>query len=496
MDSQALIILFICLGIPTFVIWQHRCRRSSLPYPPGPSPKWLIGNLFDMPSSSSWLRYSEWGKQYGEITYVNVFGKPVVILNSLEACKELLERRGTTGSGRPYITMIEMMGSSKEITPQQDTPVWRYQRRLTQSAFGPLAAGQYHSLQERHTALFLKKMLDPESDCTTELRYAMGKSLFAITYGLPPEVHFDEFMRMSDVLLDSFLEAIIPGRYLVETIPILRFVPSWFPGAGFKRYADYVKEISERHAAVYFDLVKDEMAAGSAPASFVAKCLEAQAAGELKSSLKSSDAEQEAVKWAAATMYLAGIHTTHQTITKFLTAMQLYPEVQRKAQEEIFHVVGVERLPTIADRQSLPYVNAVITETMRWHPSVATGIPHRMTKDDEYKGYCIPKDTTVIYNAWNLSLQAEDGSPLETPEAFVPERFLPASPARPLDPSDYVFGFGRRICPGRYIGEDMVFLMVVSLLATFTVSGPPDQDGKEVVLRVEWTGDDAVSWPC
>lgn len=175
--------------------------------------------------------------------------------------------------------------------------------------------------------------------------------------------------------------------------------------------------------------------------------------------------------------------------------MQLYPDVQRKAQEEIAQLLGTDRLPTIADRESLPYVNAVITETMRWHPSVATGIPHRVTQDDVYKGYFIPKDTTVIFNAWNLSLQAEDGTPLENPDAFIPERFLPSSSSRPLDPSDYVFGFGRRICPGRYIAEDIIFLMVSNLLAAFTVSAPLGEDGKEAALEVEWTGEDAVSWP-
>lgn len=492
----ALLVLVICVGFPSLWVVLSRRGRRQLPYPPGPSPKWLIGNLLDMPSHSAWLRYSDWGKHYGEITYVSVFGRPIVILNSLAACKELLEKRGAIASGRPYITMIEMTGSSKEITPQQETPFWRYQRRVTYSAFGPRAAGQYHPLQEKHTVDFLKRMLDSEVDCSTELRYSMGKSLFSVTYGLPPEVHFDEFMRMSDVILDAFLEAIIPGRFLVETIPLLRYVPSWLPGAGFKRFANFVNDSSVRHAAIYFDLVKKEMAHGLAPASFVANCLEAQAASEdLKSSLNSAEAEEDAVKWAAATMYLAGIHTTHQTLTKFLTAMQLYPDAQRKAQEEITKVLGADRLPTIADRESLPYVNAVITETMRWHPSVATGIPHRMTQDDVYKGYFIPKDTTVIFNAWNLSLQAEDGTPLENPDAFVPERFLPRSSSRPLDPSDYVFGFGRRICPGRYIAEDIIFLMVSNLLAAFTVSAPLGEDGKEVAFEVEWTGEDAVSWP-
>ena len=80
--------------------------------------------------------------------------------------------------------------------------------------------------------------------------------------------------------------------------------------------------------------------------------------------------------------------------------MQLYPEVQKKAQDEILRVVGTGRLPQVADRDSLPYVGAVITETMRLHPSVAVGIPHRMTKDDTYKGE-IPRTPPLHYEYKN-----------------------------------------------------------------------------------------------
>ena len=76
-------------------------------------------------------------------------------------------------------------------------------------------------------------------------------------------------------------------------------------------------------------------------------------------------------------------------MAKFLTAMQPYPEAQKAAQEELDRVVGVDRLPDIIDQDDLPYLNALIKETMRWHPSVAIGIPHRLTQDEIYKGLTI-----------------------------------------------------------------------------------------------------------
>lgn len=67
-------------------------------------------------------------------------------------------------------------------------------------------------------------------------------------------------------------------------------------------------------------------------------------------------------------MYVAGTDTTSHSIRWFFLAMLLHPEVQEKAQEEIKRVIGTTRMPTHADRKSLPYVNAVVDETLRWEP--------------------------------------------------------------------------------------------------------------------------------
>ena len=97
--------------------------------------------------------------------------------------------------------------------------------------------------------------------------------------------------------------------------------------------------------------------------------------------------------------------------------MALYPEVQKKAQAEIDTVVGPNRLPDFHDRPSLPYINAVVKELLRWNLvgplglpfviiMVATiltcseGIPHMSTNYDEYNGFFIPKGTVMIGNSW------------------------------------------------------------------------------------------------
>lgn len=80
--------------------------------------------------------------------------------------------------------------------------------------------------------------------------------------------------------------------------------------------------------------------------------------------------------------------------------MVLFPEVQKKAQAELDAVVGTSRFPDFSDRDSLPYINAVIMECLRWHNVAPMGVPHRSLEDDVYKDYYIPKGSTVSVNVW------------------------------------------------------------------------------------------------
>ena len=78
--------------------------------------------------------------------------------------------------------------------------------------------------------------------------------------------------------------------------------------------------------------------------------------------------------------------------------MMLFPDIQRKAQEEIDMVVGTDRLPSFDDRASLPYVDAIVKEVFRWHPILPMIFPHVSSRDDVYNGMFIPKGSIVISN--------------------------------------------------------------------------------------------------
>lgn len=99
--------------------------------------------------------------------------------------------------------------------------------------------------------------------------------------------------------------------------------------------------------------------------------------------------------------------------------MAMFPEAMKAAQKELDAVVGTHRLPDFSDRPSLPYINALIKECMRWQGIAnlgkykanirilggmnlfdSIGLAHSLSEDDEYEGYFIPKGTIVMGNTW------------------------------------------------------------------------------------------------
>ena len=95
----------------------------------------------------------------------------------------------------------------------------------------------------------------------------------------------------------------------------------------------------------------------------------------------------------------------------FFYAMALHPDVQRRAQAELDAVIGTSRLPLSSDRAALPYINALVSECLRWLPAVPLGLPHRSMEDDEYAGYSIPGKSVVFSNVWYVHISPRLRSP-------------------------------------------------------------------------------------
>jgi len=191
-----------------------------------------------------------------------------------------------------------------------------------------------------------------------------------------------------------------------------------------------------------------------------------------------------ALKSSSATAFMAGVETTASTLVIFVLAMMLYPEVQERAWREIEAVVGTERLPNYEDRSSLPYVEAVLRETLRWHPVFPLGLPHYTSESDVYEGHHIPEGCVVLANLWAMS-RDEDKYP--NPTEFIPERFFDEDGELNDDSMSLAFGFGRRVCVGKHFADASVWIAVVHLLFMFKFMKLVDEDGAEIEPTPRWS---------
>jgi len=205
---------------------------------------------------------------------------------------------------------------------------------------------------------------------------------------------------------------------------------------------------------------------------------------------------QEEAYWLSAAAF-AGGQAAIGVLAWWVMAMVLFPESQRRAQEEIDRVIGRKRLPTPEDLDNLPYMQAMIKESIRWRPIDPIGFPRRVSEDIEYQGHVIPKGTTMIANVWAMHRETRSYGP--DAHLFNPGRFFDeetgqakAGPLGTKEESHVAFGWARRICPGRHVAVSMLTMQATMVLWAMRIEGQTDENGDHVEMNVEGCIDDGL----
>ncbi|KAF8905477.1 cytochrome P450 [Gymnopilus junonius] len=473
-------------------LWQQRSR--SLPLPPGPKGYPVIGNVYDIPHGFAWLTYAEWKKSYGDVMSITVFGRTTIILNSLKSCVDLLDKRSFNYSDRPRMVMAtELCGWDWNFAHMPYTNEWRRHRRSFHQYFQPRnLSSQYHYQRKMVVTLLEQISLAPEK-FSAHLSQFVSSIVLRAAYGYKAQPENDFYVDLAHKAIQPLLELVHAGTYLVEFLPILKYIPSWFPGAGFKVKAEALAIGARNLRDLPFEFLKRAIAKGDAERSYSYDNLE-----KLKTNGTLTAEEEEVIKNCSGMAYIGmPEEQTDSVLHSFILAMALNPVVQRKAQAEIDAVTGKTRLPDFNDGPSLPYIQAVLLETMRWRPTTplggSTAVPHRVLREDIYEGYRIPAGATLIPNVWIIFHDAEM---YPDPLDFKPERFVhqEGKPTQPDPTLTGAFGFGRRICPGRYLALNSAWIAVASMLSVYDITKFIDNDGKVIEPLISY-GDGVVSHP-
>ncbi|KAF9235423.1 cytochrome P450 [Melanogaster broomeanus] len=456
-----------------FFVWLYTRNWRRLP----PGFRGILCFL-EIPKEKPWLKMLEFNRRFGDLACGSAFGYYVICIGSAKIAEDLLEKRSTNYSDRPRSVMCgELSGWGKIMLLSNYNDWFRAHRKWFAQEIGSYATvTKLHWMIELETRRYLRSILEDPARAQAHVRKNLTSIILRLSHGYVTQEGNDPLVELAHIANSQLSTATFPGAYYVDLFPLMKYIPSWLPFAGFRRKAKQYAAVLHDMVEIPHSYVKAQLATGTALRSLASRIL---------SRPDLTDELEDSVKWATATMYQGGADTANSVAYAFYLAMTLHPRVMKKAQEELDSVVGTSRLPTFADRPLLPYMEALFTELLRWHTPGPMTIRYTR-EDDEYNGYLIPAGSYVFVNIWAI---LRDERTYTNPLEFRPERFLGDHPEP--HPGNVCFGLGRRRCPGYFLGHSSVWLMCAQVLAAFDISKSVE-NGVEITPEYNLVGETIV----
>lgn len=248
-----------------------------------------------------------------------------------------------------------------------------------------------------------------------------------------------------------------------DFIPILR--------PFLKSYLELCQKVKDDRLQLFKKYFLDErkkLTSMKPPANADEKC----AIDHILDAQKSGEINEDNVLYIVENINVAAIETTLWSIEWGIAELVNNPDIQKKVRDELNSVLGHGVPLTEPDTPKLPYLHAVVKETMRLHMAIPLLVPHMNLHQAKLGGYDIPAESKILVNAWYL---ANNPELWENPEQFKPERFLGEEKidASGNDFRFLPFGVGRRSCPGIILALPILSLVLGKLVQSFELLPPP-----------------------
>ncbi|KAL0767012.1 hypothetical protein CaCOL14_010583 [Colletotrichum acutatum] len=431
-----------------------QASKSNGNFPPGPPTIPFLGNLHQIPLTKPFIQFAAWSRTYGSHGLVGLSLGPsnkVVVLNTWQSVRDLLDQRGALYSSRPYVPIVEYV-----LPPPGDIhlvflrygPKWRKERRTITDFLKDEKVDKLLLLQDAESSQMMHELLCRPTHYHDHILRYFGAIIMSSVFGTRGKDFSDEgkikkFFECQAEWAGMLDQGAVPP---FDVLPFLRYVPDFLtPWRGWKLRA---ADLKLKQNGLYHDLfeeAKARISQGKAGDSFVA--------GLLRDNEKEGYSNLE-LEYIAGFLMEGGSDTTAGAYETFVLAMAAYPDIQKRAQAEV-------------------------DATLRWRPGFPMAIPHATTRDDVYKGYNIPAETTILMNIWAIN---HDSDEFDDPDTFEPDRFMKnplGVKSRDQNPEataedqsrrpTYSFGAGRRICAGQRMAENSMLLTMSKLLWCFDV---------------------------
>ncbi|XP_057487209.1 cytochrome P450 736A117-like [Actinidia eriantha] len=445
-------------------------RLSTTPPHPLPSPPRLpvIGNLHQLGLFPHRSLHSL-SLKHGPLMLLRFGSKPVLVVSSADAAREIMKTQDLVFANRPRSTVVsKLLYGSRDVAFSPYGEYWRQIRSLcVVHLLSNKRVLSFRAVREEETALMIDRIkqsyysLSPLVVNLTELfmsltnnvvcRVALGRK-----YGR--EGRFKELLGEVVEYMGVFdVGDYIPWLWWVNKINGLYGKMERVA----KELDDFIESVVEEHERGGRERGHED---------FVDVLLQVQRVN----AASGSPIHRESVKALILDMFAAGTDTTGSVLEWVMTELLGHPLILKKLQNEVREIAGAKRTIAEEELEKMPYLKAVIKETLRLHPPVPLLVPHESMRDTQVMGYDIAARTQVLTNVWTIG---RDPSLWARPNEFWPERFMDSLvDFRGHDFEFLPFGAGRRGCPGIQFAMSVDELALANLVGNFDFSLPVGEE--------------------
>ncbi|MCL7044847.1 hypothetical protein MKW94_017705 [Papaver nudicaule] len=436
------------------LLFGTKSSLSTMEWPAGPKKLPIIGNLHQLGGETFHHCLANLAKVHGSPFTIWVGSwRPVIIICDVDRAWEVLVNKSSDYSARdmPDITKIAS-ADWKNISHCDSGPFWHNLRKGLQSvALTPFNVESQYHLQERDMQNLIRSMEEKASHKNGLLKpldYVKEETLRLVSRLIFGQDFVDEdFVAGMHHALDDYIETIGTAS-LADAFKICENIPS------YKKIVRAVHAIKKRIDS----LIRPHLVSKPPTNTYLHFLL-------------SQEFSEDVIISAIHEVYDLSVDATSSTTVWALAFLVREQKIQEKLYREIQSVTGGKRPVKVEDISKLPYLQAVMRETLRMKPIAPMAIPHKASKDTSLMGKKVNKGTVVMVNLYAIH---HNPDVFPEPDKFMPERFLKdvnsdgsLGNIKKMESSLMAFSAGMRVCAGMDLGKLQLGFGLASLVNAF-----------------------------